>query len=220
MFVNKRNILWGIFLILLGIVLGLNALKVTNINLFFKGWWTFIIIMPCLINLISEKNRKINIIGLVIGVFLLLCCLGIINFSLLWELFVPAILIAIGFILIYKDTNNINGKNNKKDKRYIALFGGKNLDFSNEDFLGCKLISIFGGITCDLKKCNISKDVMINAKVIFGGIDILVSDDVNINISGISIFGGVSDKKKNELKEKNKNIYIKSICVFGGVDVK
>lgn len=217
---NKRNILWGIFLILLGIVLGLNALEITNINLFFKGWWTFIIIIPCFINLISEKNRKINMIGLIIGIFILLCCLGVIKLSLLWKLLVPAICIAIGFILIYKDTNKTDNRSNKKDKRYIALFGGKDIDFSNEEFLGCKLISIFGGITCDLTKCNLSKDVMINAKVIFGGIDILVSDDVNINISGTSIFGGVSDKKKNNFKEKNKNIYIKSVCAFGGVDVK
>ena len=37
------NILWGIVLIVLGIIIGLNATGVTHINIFFRGWWTLII---------------------------------------------------------------------------------------------------------------------------------------------------------------------------------
>ena len=41
--------LWGIVFVLFGIVLGLNALGITNINIFFAGWWTMFIIVPSLI---------------------------------------------------------------------------------------------------------------------------------------------------------------------------
>ena len=44
------NILWGIVLIILGVIIGLNALDITHIDIFFKGWWTFLIIIPCFTN--------------------------------------------------------------------------------------------------------------------------------------------------------------------------
>ena len=37
-----RNIIWGIVLILVGLVIGGNALGITNIDLFFDGWWTLL----------------------------------------------------------------------------------------------------------------------------------------------------------------------------------
>ena len=37
---DLSRILWGIVLVLLGIIWGLNATGVTNIDIFFDGWWT------------------------------------------------------------------------------------------------------------------------------------------------------------------------------------
>ncbi len=56
---NFSKVLWGIVLITIGIVIGLNALEITNINLFFKGWWTLIIIIPSLIGLFNSKEGDI-----------------------------------------------------------------------------------------------------------------------------------------------------------------
>ena len=36
----------GFLLIFIGLILGLNAFGITNINLFFSGWWTLFIIIP------------------------------------------------------------------------------------------------------------------------------------------------------------------------------
>ena len=38
-----KNMLWGLVLIILGIIIGGNALGITNINLFFDGWWILFI---------------------------------------------------------------------------------------------------------------------------------------------------------------------------------
>ncbi len=40
--------------------------------LFFKGWWTLIIIIPCVVSIIRRGAGSGRIIGLVIGVILLL----------------------------------------------------------------------------------------------------------------------------------------------------
>ena len=60
-------------LVALGGVLLLNALHITDINLFFKGWWTLFIIVPCANKLLnSPKDWVWPFVGLVVGVLLLI----------------------------------------------------------------------------------------------------------------------------------------------------
>lgn len=53
---NLKNVLLGLALLIVWCILGLNAFNVTNINIFFDGWWTLFIIVPCAINLITKKK--------------------------------------------------------------------------------------------------------------------------------------------------------------------
>ena len=69
-----KSKLWGIVLIILGVIFGLNALNLTNIDIFFDGWWTFFIIIPSFINMFNNKERTGSFIGLIIGILLLLSC--------------------------------------------------------------------------------------------------------------------------------------------------
>ena len=68
------SVILGIILIAIGAVFALNALNITDIDIFFDGWWTLFIIVPCTIGLFTEREKTGNIIGIAIGVFLLLCC--------------------------------------------------------------------------------------------------------------------------------------------------
>ena len=42
-----ESILWGIVFIVLGLIIAGNVLGITNIKIFFNGWWTLFIIIPC-----------------------------------------------------------------------------------------------------------------------------------------------------------------------------
>lgn len=224
---NIKNILWGIVLIIIGVIIGLNTMGIINIDIFFDGWWTLFIIVPCFIGLFTNKDKTGNIIGLLVGVILLLGMQNIIDFNLIWKFLLPSIIVIIGLSLIFKNTFNskinseikkLNSKNTK-DNEYCATFSGQRIDFPNEEFKGATLNSVFGSITCDLREAKIKEDVVINASSVFGGIDIIVPDDVNIKIKSNSIFGGVDNKKKNN--EDNKyTIYVNASCLFGGVDIK
>lgn len=224
---NIKNILWGIILVIIGVIIGLNTIGITDIDIFFDGWWTLVIIVPCFIGLFTNKDKTGNIIGLLVGVILLLGMQNIIDFNLIWKLLLPSIIVIIGLSLIFKNTfnNKINNEikklNNKntKDNEYCATFSGQRIDFPNEEFKGATLNSVFGSITCDLRGAKIKEDVVINASSVFGGIDIIVPDDVNIKIKSNSIFGGVNNKKKNN-EDKKYTIYVNASCLFGGVDIK
>lgn len=224
--INK--ILWGIALIAIGGIFALNAFGVTDIQLFFDGWWTLFIIVPCFIGIFSEREKTGNIIGLLIGVFLLLCCQNILGFDMLWKLAFPAIIVIIGLKLIFgavfgdKTMKLLESSKQSGDNIKIgcATFSGQDLIFDGEQFSGAELTAVFGGVKCDLRHAIIEKDCAITATAIFGGIDIFVPDYVNVKVNSNSIFGGVSEKKHRPTVQGAVTVYINATCMFGGVEIK
>lgn len=224
---NKMsNLIWGLVLVAVGVIFGLNALEITDINIFFKGWWTLFIIIPCFIGLFKEQSKTGNIIGLLIGICLLLSMYNVLDFDVLWKLSIPAFLVIIGISFIFKDMINskvrkeVKKLNKDTYKEYAATFSEQVIDFDNEEFNGCELSAVFGSVKCDLSDAIIKNDVVINASAIFSGISISVPKDVNVKITSTPIFGGVDDKRKNRTKDSKVTIYINATCMFGGVDIK
>ena len=73
---KANSFFWGLALVAVGVFLGLNAFGITDINIFFDGWWTLFIIVPCTIGLFTDYDKTGNLIGILIGLVLLLCCQG------------------------------------------------------------------------------------------------------------------------------------------------
>lgn len=224
-----KNKIWGVVLVVLGILIGLKLTGIMDFNIFFEGWWTLFIIIPSLVGFLTEKEKTGNLIGIIIGVVLLLCSQHILSYEKVWKLAVPAILVIIGLSFIFKDTFNKKvseeikelNKNRSNKNEHCATFSGTTVNFDSEKFTGTDLTAIFGGIECNLKRAIIEEDVVINVNSIFGGIDIYVPNDVKVKVKSSAIFGGVSDERKSkEESEDSKTVYINATCVFGGVEIK
>lgn len=222
------NVLWGVVLIIVGLIIGGNSLGITNINIFFDGWWTLFIIVPCFIGLFKDNEKTGSIIGLLIGVALLLGCQNILDFDLIWKLALPAILVVIGLSIIFKDTlggkvnSEIKKLNEKRDgeNSYCATFSSQSVAFDGEKFTGADLTAVFGRVKCDLKNAIIDSDIVINASSTFGGIEIYVPSNVKIKIKSTPIFGGVENKANTKADENSHIIYINATALFGGVEIK
>ncbi len=223
---KTSSILWGILLVAAGVIFALNALNITDIDVFFDGWWTLFIIVPCAIGLFTEREKTGNLVGIAIGVFLLLCCWDILSFSMLWKLLVPAVIVIIGLKMVL--TGLFGNKANeilvkmkaagKAPKVACTVFSGSDLRYDGEVFEGAELTAVFGGIECDLRNAIIENDCAIQVSAIFGGVDILVPSGVNVKVRSNSIFGGVSNK--TAVYVDAPTIYISGTCIFGGVDIK
>ncbi len=223
------NVLWGLVIIAIGVIIGLNSIGLTNINIFFSGWWTLFIIVPSFIGLIKEDSKTWSFIWLVVGIVLLLCAQDILSFRIIRKLIIPFILVMVGISLIFKDTINKNvsekiktlNSNNKEGlEDYCATFGSQKIDLSGQEFKGANIDAVFGGVDIDIQKSTISKDQVINANAIFGGIEIKVPQNVNIKVKSTPIFGGVTNKVKAQYNESLPTIYINSVALFGGVEIK
>lgn len=226
---NKiSNILWGMVLVVIGLIIGLNALEITNINIFFDGWWTLFIIIPCFIGIFNDESKTGNLIGMIVGVVLLLGARNIISFEVIGKLLLPTLLILVGLSIMFKDMINSKvskkikelSKENRKLNDYIATFGGQKVKYPSKEFNGAIANAIFGGIDMDLTDAIVSKDVVINATSIFGGINIIVPLDVNVEVKSRAIFGGTANKTLKIEGENVHTIYVDSFALFGGVDIK
>lgn len=222
------NVLWGIVLIVVGVIFGLNAVGLTRINIFFHGWWTLFIIVPSFIELIRSNNKMWSFIWLVIGIALLLCAQKVLSFSLIGKLIFPFILVMVGISILFKDTvhkkmsEKIKTLNNKKGdfEAYCATFGEQKVDLSGQEFKGANLDAVFGSVELDLSKAILKQDQVINASSIFGGIDIRIPTGVNVKVKSTPIFGGVSNRAKVEYNESLPTLYINGTAIFGGVEIK
>ncbi len=224
---NLNRIIWGVSLVIIGIVYGLNSLEIIDINIFFDGWWTLFIIIPCLIGLINGKDTFGNLVGILIGTSLLFVAQDLITIDKLSRLIIPSILIGIGLTLLFKNrVNDTIARNIKKlsekssPLEYSAIFSNQVLILEDE-INHIELNAVFGGIKCNLRNAIIKEDIVINATSVFGGIDIFVPDDVTVKVKETTIFGGVDNKKiLTNNPKKEKVVYVNVTCVFGGVDIK
>ena len=225
---RSTQILWGILLVIVGLVLASNALGYTDIELFFDGWWTLFILIPCGIGLFSGKDITGNLIGLGIGAVLLLCCQDVLDWGTMWKLLFPALIVVFGLKLILgslrkrgsaEAMKRIKAENGQV--RYgTAVFSGEKMNFTGEVFQGAELNAVFGGVECNLRNAIIDQDCVIRASAIFGGVDIFVPGNVNVQVTSTSIFDGVSNKSCNGQIEGAPTLYIQGTCLFGGVDIK
>lgn len=201
-----ENTVIGFILIIIGVIIGLNAFHITNIDLFFDGWWTLFIIVPCFFGLFKDQDKTGNIIGLIVGIYLLLYCQGLINFQFAWKLVVPAIFVLIGLKMIFKDTFN-----KKKPHQNI---------YDNQLYTGGNYDVIFNGLILDLSNAYLNEETNITISTLFGGVDLYLPDDVNIQIQSSNFLGGVDLHKRENKIENTKVIYLNARCIFGGINIK
>lgn len=92
---KRDNQLVGVILILLGFYWACRSLGVIHFSIFFDGWWTFLIMIPCLLNFIQGKSRGTSLSGIILAGMLLLWKQDVIPGA-----YIPAIFLSMVFILI------------------------------------------------------------------------------------------------------------------------
>ena len=223
-------IIWGIAVIALGVIFGGNALGWFDFNIFFDGWWALFIIIPSAISLITEKEKLSSLGFLAAGVILLLAAQDVFSYDVAWKVILAVFLIMIGLTIIIKSLFHSNKdkevekkihelEDDKKMDSQVAVFSGNDRVYNEEVFHGTNLLAVFGGVDVDLRKAKFEKDTVIKAFCLFGGIDIKLPEDVQVQIKSGFIFGGISDDRKSVSTKGKYTIYIDAAGGFGGVSI-
>ena len=116
----------------------------------------------------------------------------------------------------------INRGEVRSDDYAIAIFSGADRKGVWDPPRTLNTVAVFGGCDIDLRSARIPAGGMtINAMVLFGGVDIIVPEDLNVEVAGAGIFGGFDGKNHRGSNDPaTPTIRVTGMAVFGGVDVK
>lgn len=233
MFMRNRvgTIFLGLAFMLIGLGFMGDVFSWWSFELFFDGWWTLFIILPCISSIISRGPQFGNLFGLTIGGILLLGAQDVVPSHLIGELILPLIFILIGLAVLFRGRMNDTARKIAAEAQktagshgaqpsYCAVFSGQKVSPIGERFEGCEVTAVFGGVDLHLENSIIDHDIVINATAIFGGVDIFLPASVKVVFSSTPIFGGVSNKRPYCGDDSAPTVCINAVTIFGGMDIK
>ena len=231
MALSKGRILFGVVLILIGLLAILNSFQITDISFgrLVADYWPVLLILWGMEVLLEQNGSNAKIIGsiiLLVGVAFLGRNLHWFYFdaAIFWRPFWPGILVLLGIRLLLG--SSFDARTN------LAFMGGierkDNWQVKNNSYW-----AFMGGVDLDLREAIIPDQVItFTVTALMGGVDIIVPPDLPVVCEGTSILGGVELLGKSNggilanLRAEQgdikgpKLLRINSLAIMGGVEVK
>ena len=155
-----------------------------------------------------------------VGAVILLSNLGYISFGI-WDLW-PVILVIAGLSLILKPFRRRRVKTAEDSGVFetTAILGGSSRSLSAADFRGGDAVAIMGGCEIDLRDCGSEGGpAEIDTFAFWGGIEIKVPNDWEVQVKGVAILGGYADETRTVPGESRKVLVITGTAIMGGVEI-
>lgn len=217
--ISSRTIL-GALVIVIGVALLLSSLNIWNFGEIVSIWWPLAVIVMGIIIFINDRSAYLWALLIVaIGVVWQLNRLEIIDVSI-WSLFWPLFIILIGVSLLMsrklprKQANVINRQN------ITAILGGTEQREQSQDYQGSKVTAVLGGVELDLRQAKILKEATIEVFAFWGGVEIIVPEDVIVKNNLSNILAGTEHKMVPTTKKNAPVLNIIGDVVMAGVEIK
>lgn len=109
----------------------------------------------------------------------------------------------------------------KAEEQMIHIFGGGDRTGMWNVPKRINVLNVFGGGDIDFTEARFTHPtVKVKINSIFGGSNIYVPEDVNVQVNVFSIFGGVSNSAPSSVSASVPTIIIEGMCLFSGIDIK
>ena len=223
------KIIGGIALLAFGIVWALELLDVISISL--EGWWAFFVIIPCFVNIFSDRHKAGAIIGFGIGILLLLAARGIIPWNDIWKYMLCLVAMVWGLSLLFFnkkscDHCHISGQatpvvlDGSKQHKIDVTFGKQEYRYDGQPFEGADVHVSFGFAGLDLRDADLRDGAVITVDCSFGGIQVRLPKGVCVNNGIDTAFAGVDCDCCTQPSDGCKTLHLKGHCNFGGIEIK
>jgi len=104
-----------------------------------------------------------------------------------------------------------------------VTFGGRKEFVTSKDFKGGTISTVFGGCEVNLMQADTTEKTMVlDIKVSFGGVELIVPSHWDIQNEVNPAFGSIEDERtiQTATAEDRKTLIIKGSCSFGSVEIK
>lgn len=241
---SQNKGLGGIFIVVVGIILLLR--QFAPFDAYLPDWlFTWPMILIVIGAFIFLKNGFGGLPPIIIGVFFLLREEDVLNEQIRNILF-PLLIILVGLIFIFKRNHRSHCRRHPRHRmrRGGRFQGGPHefdiVDNSSEDYLdvnsvfgsaeksmftktfkGGNINCAFGGSKINLTQADIEEKAILNISVAFGGAEITVPGNWQVQNDLTAILGGIEDKRRlSTTGDSKKTLVLRGGIFCGGVEIK
>jgi len=229
---NPRDkAIFGVGVILVGIAYMLRTLGFLHFN-YMLAWPVLLVLLGVLIGLKSAFRSPASWVLIIIGVANLtpeFTIMGHSSEDLLW----PAMVILGGIFILFRSSckRSFHKKEFKMDTvttsestiNIDVTFAGRKEFVTSKDFKGGTISATFGGCELNLMQADtIEKLMVIDMKISFGGVELIVPSNWEIQNEISTSFGSVEDERmiQQTATGEQKVLLLKGTCSFGSVEIK
>ena len=225
---GASGIIIGSIIVLVGLGLLLDNMNIVRFHDIWR-YWPVLLVVYGVSRVLDGRSLSSYVWGgaiTLIGAFLLLDNLEIVsfNFDYIW----PVLIIAFGLSMLVRAMDRkryVDGVATSSESalNVVAVFGGSRRVVDAQDFCGGDITAVFGGVRLDLRRAAIATGrAVLEINAVFGGVEIRVPENWNVQTKGVGVFGGFDDKTlhpKPDPEGKTPELLITGAAVFGGMSV-
>ena len=218
---NRGRILVGFVLITLGVLFLLDQSDVLDSGDLIADWWPVVFVVAGFLYLsFSPRHIMVPAVLVIIGIALLARSLDFVP-DWVQAVFWPLVLVAIGLWVMFGSGLGVTGMQPGNRVNSLVAFFGREVVNESQQFGGGSIFTVFGATEVDLRRARpVPEGAAMDVVVAFGGVDIVVPEGWRVEVKGIPLFGGWSNKTHRDLVGSDAPLLsIEALVAFGGLDI-
>lgn len=216
------RLIFGIGILALGLLWTLDNLNVIESESITQ-WWPILLIAAGVVRLLDHTRGKIaSVVMIVIGGFLLLDNLDLVDFDL-DDLF-PLIIAAVGAKLVWEAFDRTRRDSTADPSSTVSAFAfmaGVKRQSNSQVFQGGDANAIMGGVVIDLRNAQIpdGQEAVIDTFAWWGGVELIVPPNWRVVGRVLPLMGGFEDNTIGATTPGG-TLIVRGVALMGAVEVK
>jgi len=219
---NRGRILVGFVLITLGVLFLLDQNDLLNAGDLIADWWPVVFVVAGFLYVsFSPRHIMVPAVLIIVGLALLARSLDFVP-DWVQTVFWPLVLVAVGLWVIFG--SGLGAANVQRADRVnsLVVFFGREIVNESQQFGGGSILTLFGGTEIDLRRARpMPEGAAMDVVVAFGGVGIVIPEGWRVEVKGIPLFGGWSNKiSRDSVGADAPLLSIEALVAFGGLDIR